>query len=89
MFGRVVEGMEVVDRISVSPTGAQGPFKQDAPLQPVVIQKIELLDRCDDRRAAAPPCRHRTRGAADAAAGRAARRRSAGRGDAAGRTRRE
>ena len=43
VFGRVVEGMEVVDRISVSPTGAAGPFKQDAPLQPVVIQKIEVL----------------------------------------------
>jgi peptidyl-prolyl cis-trans isomerase A (cyclophilin A)/peptidyl-prolyl cis-trans isomerase B (cyclophilin B) len=43
VFGRVVEGMEVVDRISVSPTGSMGPFKQDAPLQAVVIQKIELL----------------------------------------------
>jgi len=43
VFGRVVEGMEVVDRISVSPTGPMGPFKQDAPLAAVVIQKIELL----------------------------------------------
>ncbi|HEU4593087.1 MAG TPA: peptidylprolyl isomerase [Steroidobacteraceae bacterium] len=43
VFGHVTEGMEVVDRISVSPTGAMGPFKQDAPLQAVVIQKIELL----------------------------------------------
>jgi peptidyl-prolyl cis-trans isomerase A (cyclophilin A) len=43
VFGRVVEGMEVVDRISVSPTGAQGPFKADAPMAAVVIQKIELM----------------------------------------------
>ena len=43
VFGRVIEGMEVVDRISISPTGPMGPFKADAPLQPVVIQKIELL----------------------------------------------
>jgi cyclophilin family peptidyl-prolyl cis-trans isomerase len=43
VFGKVIEGMEVVDRISVSPTGAAGPFKQDAPLHPVVIQKVELL----------------------------------------------
>jgi len=43
VFGRVIEGMEVVDRISVSPTGAMGPFKQDAPMQPVVIQKIDLI----------------------------------------------
>ena len=43
VFGRVIEGMEVVDRISVSPTGAMGPFKQDAPLRAVIIQKIELM----------------------------------------------
>ena len=43
VFGRVVEGMEVVDRISVSPTGAMGPFKQEAPVQAVIIQKMELL----------------------------------------------
>ena len=43
VFGKVIEGMEVVDRISVSPTGAMGPFKQDAPLQPVIIQKAELI----------------------------------------------
>lgn len=43
VFGRVIEGMEVVDRISISPTGAAGPFKQDSPLAPVIIQKIELL----------------------------------------------
>ncbi len=43
VFGRVVAGMEIIDRISVSPTGAAGPFKADAPLQQVVIQKIELI----------------------------------------------
>jgi cyclophilin family peptidyl-prolyl cis-trans isomerase len=43
VFGRVTEGMDVVDRISVSPTGPMPPFKQDAPLQAVVIQKVELL----------------------------------------------
>lgn len=43
VFGRVVEGMDVVDRISLSPTGPQGPFKEDAPLRPVVIEKIEII----------------------------------------------
>jgi cyclophilin family peptidyl-prolyl cis-trans isomerase len=43
VFGRIVEGMDVIDRISVSPTGTAGPFKQDAPIAPVVIQKVELL----------------------------------------------
>jgi len=53
VFGRVVEGMEVVDRISVSPTGAMGPFKADAPMAAVVIQKIELM--ADVPANAAPP----------------------------------
>jgi len=43
VFGRVIEGMEVIDRISVTPTGPMGPFKGDSPLQPVIIQKAELL----------------------------------------------
>ena len=43
VFGKITEGMEVIDRISVSPTGAMGPFKQDAPLEAVVIQKAELI----------------------------------------------
>jgi cyclophilin family peptidyl-prolyl cis-trans isomerase len=43
VFGKVVEGMEVVDRISVSPTSAKGAFKQDAPIAEVVIQKIEII----------------------------------------------
>src|ERR1041384_2330674 len=43
VFGKVVEGMEVVDRISVSPPRPPGPFKDDVPVKPVVIQKIELL----------------------------------------------
>jgi peptidyl-prolyl cis-trans isomerase A (cyclophilin A)/peptidyl-prolyl cis-trans isomerase B (cyclophilin B) len=53
VFGRVVDGMEVIDRISVSPTGAMGPFKTDAPVQPVVIQKVELL--ADTPTTAPPP----------------------------------
>lgn len=52
VFGRIVEGMEVIDRISVSPTGAGGPFKQDAPLQQVIIQKVDILS--DQSSTAAP-----------------------------------
>src|SRR5580704_4122548 len=44
VFGRVVQGMDVVDRIGVTPTGSFGPFKSDAPLKPVIIQKVELVD---------------------------------------------
>jgi cyclophilin family peptidyl-prolyl cis-trans isomerase len=42
VFGRVVDGMDVVDRIGVVPTGTVGPFPKDSPITPVVIQKIEL-----------------------------------------------
>jgi cyclophilin family peptidyl-prolyl cis-trans isomerase len=56
VFGKIVEGMEVIDRISVSPTGAMGPFKQDAPLEPVIIQKAELIsDQTVAPAPAAPP----------------------------------
>ena len=44
VFARVVQGMDVVDRIGVTPTGAFGPFKSDAPLKPVIIQKVEVID---------------------------------------------
>jgi len=43
VFGQVVQGMDVVDRIGVVPTGAFGPFKSDAPLKPVIIQSVEVI----------------------------------------------
>jgi cyclophilin family peptidyl-prolyl cis-trans isomerase len=53
VFGRVIQGMDVVDRIGETPTGATGPFKSDAPLKPVVIQKVEIISGA--AAAAAPP----------------------------------
>ena len=43
VFGKVVQGMDVVDAISLVPTGAKGPFKENAPLKAVIIQKIERV----------------------------------------------
>src|SRR6202789_4543739 len=43
VFGKVVQGMDVVDEISVVPTGAKGPFKENVPLKAVTIQKIERV----------------------------------------------
>jgi peptidyl-prolyl cis-trans isomerase A (cyclophilin A)/peptidyl-prolyl cis-trans isomerase B (cyclophilin B) len=43
VFGKIVQGMDVVDRIGNVATGAKGPFKEDAPLQPVIIEKIERV----------------------------------------------
>jgi peptidyl-prolyl cis-trans isomerase A (cyclophilin A) len=43
VFGKVVQGMDVADRISTVPTGAKGPFKEDAPTKPVIIERIERV----------------------------------------------
>ncbi|MGH8292211.1 MAG: peptidylprolyl isomerase [Gammaproteobacteria bacterium] len=43
VFGRVVQGMAVVDKIAAVPTGKVGPFDKDAPLTPVVIRKAWVL----------------------------------------------
>ena len=39
VFGRVLSGMDVVDRIAATPTGPSGPH-DDVPVTPVVIQKV-------------------------------------------------
>ena len=43
VFGRVIDGMDVVDRIGNVATGAHGPIKEETPLKPVVILKIERV----------------------------------------------
>jgi len=42
VFGKVVEGTDVVDKIKAVKTGTSG-FHQDVPVQDVVIQKAEVL----------------------------------------------
>jgi cyclophilin family peptidyl-prolyl cis-trans isomerase len=54
VFGKIVQGMDVVDRIGVTPTGSSGPFKSDTPLKPVIINKVELLDGAGQATTAAP-----------------------------------
>jgi peptidyl-prolyl cis-trans isomerase A (cyclophilin A) len=41
VFGKVVAGMEVVDKIRAVATGSKGPF-QNVPLEPVVIKQATL-----------------------------------------------
>jgi cyclophilin family peptidyl-prolyl cis-trans isomerase len=43
VFGQVVEGMNVVDDIGAVATGNVGPFDRDAPLQPILIKRVEVL----------------------------------------------
>jgi len=39
VFGRVTDGMSVVDAIATTPTGAKGMFPKDVPLETIVIEK--------------------------------------------------
>ncbi|MBI2771368.1 MAG: peptidylprolyl isomerase [Burkholderiales bacterium] len=43
VFGKVVSGMDVVNKIKGMPTGAGGPFPSDVPKTPVVITSATLL----------------------------------------------
>jgi peptidyl-prolyl cis-trans isomerase B (cyclophilin B) len=42
VFGRVVEGQDVVDQIKKVPTGSKG-FHRDVPVEDVVIKKAEVV----------------------------------------------
>ena len=41
VFGKVVSGMDVVDKIRVVPTGSKGPH-DDVPTTPVIIKKATV-----------------------------------------------
>lgn len=43
VFGKVISGMEVVNKIKQLPTGAGGPFPSDVPQTQVVIQSAALV----------------------------------------------
>jgi cyclophilin family peptidyl-prolyl cis-trans isomerase len=43
VFGRVIQGMDVVQKINETPTGDSGALV-DAPLKQVVIEKIEVME---------------------------------------------
>ncbi|HZQ60354.1 MAG TPA: peptidylprolyl isomerase [Casimicrobiaceae bacterium] len=43
VFGKVIDGMDTVDKIKAVETGPQGPLQSDVPKTPVVIEKASVL----------------------------------------------
>lgn len=43
VFGRVTEGMDIVDKIKAEKTGSAGSFAKDVPQQPVVIVSVRRV----------------------------------------------
>jgi peptidyl-prolyl cis-trans isomerase A (cyclophilin A) len=44
VFGKITTGMDVVNKIKATPTGAGGPFPTDVPKTPVIIKSATLLN---------------------------------------------
>jgi cyclophilin family peptidyl-prolyl cis-trans isomerase len=44
VFGKVTDGMNVVDEIATQPTSAGGPFPKDVPQTTIVIEKVTRVD---------------------------------------------
>ena len=43
VFGKVISGMDVVEKIKLTPTGAGGPFPTDVPKTPILINAATLV----------------------------------------------
>ncbi len=44
-FGRVVQGMDIIDKMAEVPTGAGGMFPSDVPQTQIIIEKITLITK--------------------------------------------
>ena len=44
VFGKVINGMDVVQKIKVTPTGPGGPFPSDVPKTPILINSATLVN---------------------------------------------
>lgn len=47
VFGKVVEGMNVVEKIAAARTGAGGPFPKDVPQEDIVIQSARVMEAAE------------------------------------------
>ena len=44
VFGKVVSGMDVINKIKAMPTGAGGPFPSDVPKTPVLVKSASIVN---------------------------------------------
>lgn len=45
VFGKVVDGMDVVDAIGAAETGPSGMFEAEVPTQPILIERVDPVER--------------------------------------------
>ena len=45
VFGKVVDGMDVVDEIKLTPTGPNPPFRSDVPIKTIKIESMSVIDK--------------------------------------------
>ena len=43
VFGKVIQGMDVVNKIAATPTGSGGPFPRDVPVERVIIKSATVV----------------------------------------------
>ncbi len=43
VFAKVIQGMDVVNKIAAAPTGAGGPFPKDVPQEPVILKTATIV----------------------------------------------
>lgn len=43
VFAKVIQGMDVVNKIAAAPTGAGGPFPKDVPQEPVILKTATVV----------------------------------------------
>jgi cyclophilin family peptidyl-prolyl cis-trans isomerase len=53
VFGKVIAGMDIVDRINAVAVGGSGPFPEQAPMTPILVSKVSIVPGTDNTPAAA------------------------------------